>query len=102
MKKRPSEKLKVLKAYNAGHVSLAPGDVVQVEQEFAEELILGGFAEFEPDDFDLAIERANAANPEAVKRMIAWADAELAAGRCTPMETLCAEERGRQKRRSRP
>src|SRR5260221_14283768 len=73
MKKRPSGKLKVLKAYNAGHVSLAPGDVVQVEQEFAEKLILGGFAEFEPDDeFDRAIERAHAANPEAVKRMIAW------------------------------
>jgi hypothetical protein len=95
MKKRPSEKLKVLKAYNAGHVSLAPGDVVQVEQEFAEGLILGGFAEFEPDDFDLAIERANAANPEAVKRMIAWADAELAAGRCEAMETLCVEEKRR-------
>jgi hypothetical protein len=96
MKKRPSGKLKVLKAYNAGHVSLAPGDVVQVEQEFAEKLILGGFAEFEPDDeFDRAIERAHAANPEAVKRMIAWVDAEVAAGRCSSMETLCAEEKQR-------
>ena len=48
----------------------------------------------EPDDeFDRAIERAHAANPEAVKRMIAWVDAEVAAGRCEPMETLCARKR---------
>ena len=82
MKKRPSEKLKVLKPYNAGHVSLPPGDVVQVEQEFAEKLILGGFAEFEPDEFDLAIERITAANPQAIANLNAYVDAELAAGRC--------------------
>jgi hypothetical protein len=50
----------------------------------------------EPDDeFDREIERITRENPEKVARMIAWVDAEVAAGRCSSMETLCAEEKKR-------
>jgi hypothetical protein len=52
--------------------------------------------QIEPDDeFDHELERIHRENPEAAKRMIAWADEELAAGRCEPLETLCAEEKKR-------
>jgi hypothetical protein len=44
------------------------------------------------DEFDRELERIHRENPEAVKRMIAWADEELAAGRCEPLETLCARK----------
>jgi hypothetical protein len=41
--------------------------------------------QIEPDDeFDRELERIHRENPEAVQRMIAWADADLQAGRCEP------------------
>jgi hypothetical protein len=38
----------------------------------------------ESDDFDRELERIHRENPEAVAKMIAKADADLAAGRCEP------------------
>jgi hypothetical protein len=50
-------------------------------------LILGDYAQYVDDEFDLAIERITAAHPEAVARMIEYADDERAAGRCQSMDT---------------
>lgn len=87
--------VEILKDYRSEHIHFRAGEIVSIEQGLAEQLILSDYAQYVEDEFDREIERITAANPEAVKRLIAAVDAERAAGRCEPMETLCAEEKMR-------
>jgi hypothetical protein len=48
---------------------------------------------YEPDEFDLEIERITREKAEQVAKMIASIDAERAAGRTKPMDTLFSEEK---------
>lgn len=96
--KTPSVRVRILKAYRSKHVNFAPGEIVWVTEKLADELILADAAEYPEEQIDIEIERITRENPEAVKRMIAKADADLAAGRCEPLETLCAEDRKRRKK----
>jgi len=98
----PIVQVMILKVYRSEHIHFKAGEIVSIEEGLAEQFILSDYAEYVDDEFDLAIGRITAANPQAIANLNAYVDAEIAAGRCTPMETLCAEERGRQKRRSRP
>jgi hypothetical protein len=41
---------------------------------------------YEPDEFDLAIERITREKAEQVAKMIAYADEQLASGRAKPMD----------------
>jgi hypothetical protein len=43
---------------------------------------------YEPAEFDLAIERITREKTEQVAKMIAYADAQLASGRCKPMHSF--------------
>jgi hypothetical protein len=83
----PIVQVKILKDYRSEHIHFGAGEIVLIEEVFAEQLILSHYAEYVDDEFDLAIERITAAHPEAVARMIACVDGELTAGRCQSMDT---------------
>ena len=97
MKKR-RVRIRIVKPYKSNYINFAPGEVVWVSQKIADELILADAAEYPEEQIDIEIERITAANPKAIANLTAYVDAELAAGRCEPMETLCAEERKRRKK----
>jgi len=100
--------VEILKDYHSEHTHFRAGEIVSIEQGFAEELILSDYAQYVDDEFDLAIERIIAAHPEAVARMIAFVDGEITAGRCQsrdsgfrePNSYICRLENRRQGPRS--
>jgi|ERR1700740_1929117 hypothetical protein len=94
--------VEILRDYRSEHIHFRAGETVSIARDLAEQLILSDYAQYVDDEFDRELERITRESPEAVKRMIAWADADLAAGRCEPMETLCEEERKRRKASSIP
>jgi len=97
--KKRSVQVRILKAYSSKYVDFAPGEVVWVSQKLADELILADAAEYPDEEIDIEIERITRENPKAIANLNAYLDAEIAAGRCEPMETLCAEERKRRRRK---
>jgi hypothetical protein len=99
--KTASVRVRFLKAYRSEYINFAPGEIVWVTEKLADELILADAAEYPEEQIDIEIERITRENPRAIANLNAYVDAEIAAGRCEPMETLCAEERGRRKKRSR-
>jgi hypothetical protein len=98
MQKR-SVRVRILKPYEATHVNFLRGEIVWVSQKLADELILSDVAEYPEEQIDIEIERITRENPRAIANLKAYVDAEIAAGRCEPMETLCAEELKRRKRK---
>jgi hypothetical protein len=95
--KKRSVRVRILKAYRSKYVNFAPDEIVWVTQKIADELILADAAEYPDEPIDIEIERITRENPRAIANLNAYVDAEIAAGRCEPMETLCAEERKRRK-----
>jgi hypothetical protein len=80
--------VEILRDYRSEHIHFRAGEIVSIEEDFAQQLILSDCAQYVDDEFDREIERITAANPEAVARMIACVDGELTAGRCRSMDTL--------------
>lgn len=91
------ERIRIIKAYVSEAYSLEPGQEILADEALRDELILGGFAEYPEEEIDIEIERTTAENPKAIANLNAYVDAEIAAGRCKPIETLCAEERKRRR-----
>jgi hypothetical protein len=79
--------VEILRDYRSEHIHFRAGEIVSIEEDFAEQLILSDCAQYVDDEFDREIERITAAHPEAVAHMISYADSELAAGRCQSMGT---------------
>jgi hypothetical protein len=96
--KKRSVRVRIVKPYKFEYVNFAPGEIVWVSQKLADELILADVAEYPEEQIDIEIERITRENPRAIANLKAYVDAEIAAGRCEPMETLCAEERKRRKK----
>jgi hypothetical protein len=80
--------VEILKDYRSEHIHFRAGEIVSIEEDFAEQLILSDYAQYVDDEFDLAIERITAANPRAIVNLNAYVNAEIAAGRCQSMDTL--------------
>jgi hypothetical protein len=97
--KKHSVRVRILKPYKSTHVNFLPGEIVWVSQKLADELILSDVAEYPEEQIDVEIERITRENPRAIANLKAYVEAEIAAGRCEPMETLCAEELKRRKRK---
>jgi hypothetical protein len=97
--KKRSVRVRILKPYKPTHVNFLPNEIVWVSQTLADALILSDVAEYPEEQIDIEIERITAANPEAIRKLNAKLDADIAAGRCEPMETLCGEELKRRKRK---
>jgi hypothetical protein len=91
--KKRGVRVRILKPYETKCVDFAPGEIVWVSQQLADELILADAAEYPEEQFDLAIERGFAENPQAIANLNAYIDAEIKTGRCEPMETLFEEQR---------
>ena len=95
--KKHSVRVRILKPYKS--VNFAPGEIVWVTQKLADGLILADVAEYPEEQIDIEIERITRENPEAIAKLNAKLDADIAAGRVEPMETLCGEELKRRKRK---
>ena len=73
--------VEILRDYRSEHIHFRAGETVSIARDLAEQLILSDYAQYVDDEFDRELERITRESPEAVKRMIAWADADLAAER---------------------
>ncbi len=99
MKKR-SVRVRIVTPYESKNVNFAQDEIVWVSvRKFADELILADAAEYPEEQIDIEIERITRENPRAIAKLNAKLDADIAAGRVEPMETLCGEELKRRKRK---
>jgi hypothetical protein len=96
---KPSVRVQILKSYKSKDINFTPGEIVWVNEKLADELILADAGEYPEEQIDIEIERITRENPEAIANLNAYLDSEIAAGRCEPMETLCAEERKRRRKK---
>lgn len=63
-----------------------------IAEKLADELILADAAEYPEEPIDTEIERIARENPEAIAKLNAKLDADIAAGRTEPMERLFEDE----------
>lgn len=82
--KKHSVRVRILKPYKSNYVNFAPDEIVWVTQKFADELILADAAEYPEEQIDIEIERITRENPEAIAKLNAKLDADIAAGRTEP------------------
>ncbi len=71
--------VEILKDYRSEHIHFRAGEIVSIEEDFAEQLILSDYAQYVDDEFDRELERITAANPEAIRKITEMVDAEHAA-----------------------
>jgi PHD/YefM family antitoxin component YafN of YafNO toxin-antitoxin module len=90
--KKHNVRVRILKPYESTYVNFAPDEIVWVTQKLADELILADAAEFPEEQIDIEIERITRENPEAIAKLNAYIEGEIAAGRTQPMDTLFEDE----------